>query len=86
MVRTANKILAALPKASREWLEMLEPVTLEAGTVLHEPDEAIEHVYFLIDALVSIMSVNSEGVSCRCSDGRKRVSHAERASLRRIPA
>src|SRR2546427_5277755 len=57
----ANRILAALPKGSREWLALLEPVTLRAGMVLFEPDEAIEHVYFLNDALVSIVTMNSEG-------------------------
>ena len=55
-----NRILAALPKGS-EWLQALEPVTLRAGMVLFEPDEAIEHVYFLNDALVSIVTMNSEG-------------------------
>src|SRR3989442_3818442 len=59
--QNANKILAALPKTSRDWLHMLEPVTLQAGMVLYEPDEAIEHVYFLNDALVSILSMNSDG-------------------------
>jgi len=56
-----NKILASLPAASRDWLETLEPVSLLAGTVLYEPDEKIEHVYFLTNALVSIVSMNSEG-------------------------
>src|SRR6266481_722971 len=58
----ANRILAALPKGS-EWLQTLEPVTLHPGMVLYEPDEAIEHVYFLNDALVSIVTMNSEGAS-----------------------
>ena len=56
-----NRILASLPVTSSEWLETLEPVALPAGTVLYEPDEAIEHVYFLSDALVSIISMNSDG-------------------------
>ena len=56
-----NKILAALPKDSREWLHILEPMKLEPGMVLYEPDETIEHVYFLNGALVSIISANSEG-------------------------
>src|SRR5207247_7850561 len=55
-----NKILAALPKGSREWLHILEPVRLQPGMVLYEADE-IEHVYFLNGALVSIISTNSEG-------------------------
>src|SRR5437773_5044377 len=56
-----NKILASLPRSSHEWLRALEPVDLPAGTVLYEPDEKIEHVYFLSNALVSIVSMNSEG-------------------------
>src|ERR671931_227461 len=56
-----NKILAALAKGSRDWLHTLEPVTLQPGMVLYEPDETIEHVYFLNRALVSIISTNSEG-------------------------
>jgi CRP-like cAMP-binding protein len=61
--RSMNKILAALPTASREWTKTLEPIKLSVGTVLYEPDEAIEHVYFLINALVSIVSMNSEGAT-----------------------
>src|SRR5437879_1507056 len=58
-----NKILASLPRRSHEWLKALEPVALPAGTVLYEPDEAIEHVYFLTNALVSIISMNSDGAT-----------------------
>src|SRR5438552_7539586 len=56
-----NKILASLEPTSRHWLETLELVTLPTGTVLYEPDQKIEHVYFLNNALVSIVSMNSEG-------------------------
>src|ERR1700745_652261 len=56
-----NKILAALPNGSREWVQTLEPVRLQPGMVLYEPDETIEHVYFLNGALVSIISTHSEG-------------------------
>src|SRR5262245_13312803 len=56
-----NKILASLPTTSRRWLDTLELVTLPTGTVLYEPDEKIEHVYFLNNALVSIITMNSEG-------------------------
>lgn len=58
-----NKILAALPTSSRDWMKTLEPVTLAAGSVLYEPDENIEHVYFLTNALVSLVSLNSEGAT-----------------------
>ncbi len=64
--RCTNKILAALPTSSRQnWYESLEAVKLAPGTVLYEPDETIEHVYFLTNALVSIISMNSEGSTCR---------------------
>jgi CRP-like cAMP-binding protein len=56
-----NKILASLPTSSGHWLKTLEPVVLAKGTILYEPDEKIEHVYFLNNALVSIISMNSEG-------------------------
>jgi len=60
---TMNKILAALPIDSRGWVEMLEPIELSKGAVLYEPDEKIEHVYFLNNALVSIVTMNSEGAT-----------------------
>jgi CRP-like cAMP-binding protein len=56
-----NQLLSALPHDSREWLQLLEPVKLRSGTVLYEPDEDIQHVYFLSNALVSLISMNSEG-------------------------
>jgi CRP-like cAMP-binding protein len=56
-----NKILASLRTTSGNWLATLELVTLPAGTVLYEPDEKIEHVYFLNNALVSIVTMNTEG-------------------------
>src|SRR5215471_4718707 len=58
-----NKILAALPTDSRHWVETLEPIELPKGAVLYEPDEKIEHVYFLNNALVSILSMNSDGAT-----------------------
>ncbi len=58
-----NRLLASLSDRSREWLQMLEPITLRSGMVLYEPDEAIQHVYFLDNALVSLLSMNSEGAT-----------------------
>ena len=62
-LQRANRILAALPTSSREWVQALEPVTLRPGMILYEGDEAIEHVYFLNNALVSIISLNTDGAS-----------------------
>lgn len=58
-----NKILAQLPSTSRQWLQSLELVKLPTGTVLCEPDEQVDQVYFVNSALVSIVSTNSEGAA-----------------------
>ena len=53
----ANRLLAALPRHDYLALqEGLEPVTPAYGTVLYEPHERIEHVFFPIDCLVSLLS------------------------------
>jgi len=61
--KNMNKILASLPTSSQHWVKTLEPVVLPKGAVLYEPDENIEHVYFLNNALVSILSTNAEGAA-----------------------
>ena len=71
-----NRILASLSSPCGDWLQTLEPVQLPAGTVLYEPDETIEHVYFLTDALVSIISMAS-----RLSVWRRSVSHVSQGSF-----
>ena len=58
--KSSNKIFGTLAKTSHADLDF-ERVTLESGLVLQEPDEEIEHVYFLEDGLVSFQSVSSEG-------------------------
>jgi len=58
-----NSILELLPETNSSLLRILEPVTLTTGSVLLEPDQKIEHVYFLVTALVSIVCTNSEGDS-----------------------
>src|SRR5215510_832668 len=63
----ANKLLASLSRYSVEWLRMLERVELRSGMVLYVPDEDIRHVYFLNSALVSLLSVNSEGATVEIS-------------------
>ena len=52
----ANKLLSALPRA--EYLQLasdLEPVTLAVGDVLCEAGEPVKWVYFVDDALVSLL-------------------------------
>src|SRR6185369_12544247 len=57
-----NKILASLEAHSQQ-LDTLEPVALHRGTILSEPDQKAEHVYFLNNALVSLVSTNAEGAA-----------------------
>ncbi|MFW9078438.1 Crp/Fnr family transcriptional regulator [Pseudomonas sp. P2757] len=61
---THNHLLAAL--ASQE-LERLAPhlewVDLELGEVLYEPGDALRHVYFPTDSIVSLLHVTESGAS-----------------------
>ena len=56
--RAANSLLAVLPrKGCQRLLSRLESVTLKFGDVLYRPREAIKHVYFPIDCLVSLLTL-----------------------------
>ena len=53
-----NKLLAALPRADyQRLLPHLEPVSLQFGEVLYEPEKAIKYVYFPNDSLVSLLTL-----------------------------
>jgi PAS domain S-box-containing protein len=57
-VSVANSLLAALPFAEyQRLLTDLEPVTLTFGEVLHAPGVPIQHVYFPINCLVSLLTM-----------------------------
>lgn len=57
-----NRILASLPAEERARLsQKLKPVNLEQGQVLNNPEEPVQHIYFINDALVSILSLLSDG-------------------------
>ena len=53
----ANSLLAVLPHADYQRLLAagLEPVSLEFGQILHEPDEPIRHVYFPLDSVIALL-------------------------------
>jgi CRP-like cAMP-binding protein len=62
MERPGNRLLAALPQAEYQRLESaLERVTLPQMTVLHGPDEEIQHVYFPIRGVGSLVAIGPEG-------------------------
>ena len=55
---TANKLLAMLPRAEyRRMQPGIESIVLTFGDALHEPGQAIRHVYFPEDALVSLLTL-----------------------------
>jgi len=59
-----NQLLAALPDS--EWKRMLpnlEPVELPLGKVLYESGDAMKHVYFPTDSIVSLLYVMENGAS-----------------------
>jgi CRP-like cAMP-binding protein len=52
-----NEMLAALPRAAyQRMLTSLKPVQLAYGQVLYEPLGAINHVYFPLNSLVSLLT------------------------------
>jgi len=60
----ANHLLAALPAPEWERIgPLLEPVELPLGKVLYESGGKMGHVYFPIDAIVSLLYVMEDGAS-----------------------
>ncbi len=56
--RVANHLLAALPPEDYATLSAgLDRVTLQSDEVLYEPDVRVEHVYFPIDCVVSLLAI-----------------------------
>jgi len=63
-----NHLLAALPAQSLErLLPHLEPITLPLGKVLYESGDALRHVYFPTDPIVSLLYVMENGASAEIS-------------------
>jgi CRP-like cAMP-binding protein len=59
-----NHLLAALPEAEwARWSPHLEPVELALGDVVYESGSTLRHVYFPIDAIVSLLYVMESGAS-----------------------
>lgn len=59
-----NRLLAALPAEVRERLfPRLTAVSLPLGTVLYEAGNALRHVYFPTDSIVSLLYVTESGAS-----------------------
>lgn len=59
-----NRLLAALPEEEYvRLLPNLEPVPMPLGQVLYESGEQMHHVYFPIDAIVSMLYVMEDGAS-----------------------
>jgi CRP-like cAMP-binding protein len=59
-----NLLIAALPAAeSQRWRPLLEPVDLPLGSVLHDSESRLSHVYFPTTAIVSLLYVLANGAS-----------------------
>ncbi len=59
-----NQLLAALPAEEwQHWLPHLEVVDLPLGRVLYESGSVLSHVYFPVDAIVSLLYVMEDGSS-----------------------
>ncbi len=69
---TRNHLLGALHPADFELISpLLEPVELTLRLVLHEPNTAIEHVYFPTTGSVSLIIVSADGAVEVGSVGRE---------------
>ena len=63
-VDIANSLIQALPRAELEGLmPHLESVELALGQVLCEPFDAMAHVYFPINSLISLISLGEDGAT-----------------------
>jgi CRP-like cAMP-binding protein len=57
-----NRLLAALSVEEYELLAPhLEPVTLNLSEILFQPDERLQHVYFPLNSIVSLLTELSDG-------------------------
>lgn len=55
---TENQLLNRLPKKQRsDFIERCKRVDLVLGTILHEQDEPIRHIYFPLDGFISIVEI-----------------------------
>jgi CRP-like cAMP-binding protein len=63
-----NHILAALPKEVQDRVfPQLELVSMPLGKVLYESGDALKHVYFPTDSIVSLLYVMEDGASAEIS-------------------
>ena len=63
-----NHLLAALsPESQGRLFPYLEPVSLPLGKVLYESGDALRHVYFPTDSIVSLLYVMENGASAEIS-------------------
>ena len=59
-----NTILAALPGSEFDRLvSKLEPIQLKLNEVLYLPGELINHVYFLTDGIISLLTILEDGTT-----------------------
>jgi CRP-like cAMP-binding protein len=64
MPASTNKILSALPAAEYEQLAArLKPVTLKLGDILYNPEETIQHVYFVTEGVVALLATLEPGAT-----------------------
>jgi CRP-like cAMP-binding protein len=63
-----NKLLAALPPEAKQHLfPYMKPVDFPLGKVLYESGDALRHVYFPTDSIVSLLYVMESGASAEIS-------------------
>jgi CRP-like cAMP-binding protein len=61
-----NRLLAALPEEQLQaWQPLFVTITLSLGDVLYEPGSPLNHIYFPVSGIVSILEVLANGASAQ---------------------
>jgi len=56
-VRVVNRLIEGLPRRERHWmLEQCEPMELDFGDILCEPDQPFRYVYFPLTGFISLVT------------------------------
>lgn len=66
--KAQNRLLVALPLADQQWLAgHMRPVDMSAGTHVLLPRDRVEHNYFPLDGVMSMLMVLEDGTSVEVS-------------------
>jgi hypothetical protein len=73
-----NRLLAAMPiEEQQRSFPHLELVVLTPNTALYESGASLRHLYFPVDAIISLEQILARWIICRHFDGRHCIFHGK---------